>query len=83
MRVTDFLDITLNLENGSFRPYRKDSKPPTYIHKDSNHPLHIKKELLKMISKRISHLSDSKEVFEAEAPVYNAALKNSGYSEGL
>ena len=72
-----------NLENGSFRPYRKDSKPPTYIHKDSNHPLHMKKELPKMIIKRISHLSSSKEVFEAEAPVYNAALKNSGYPEGL
>ena len=83
MMVTDFLDITLNLENGSFRPYRKDNKPPTYIHKDSNHPPHIKKELPKMISKRISQLSSSKEVFEAEAPVYNAALNNSGYTEGL
>ena len=31
-----------------------------------------------MISKRISQLSSSKEVFEAEAPV-----KNSGYIEGL
>ena len=36
-----------------------------------------------MISKGIYQLSSSKEVFEAEALVYNTALKNSGYSEGL
>ena len=36
-----------------------------------------------MISKRISYLSSSKDVFEAEAPVCNTALKNSRYTEGL
>ena len=79
MKVTDFLDITLNLENGSSRPCRKDSKPPT---RTPTIPPHIK-ELPRMISKRISQLSSSREVFEAEASVYNAALKNSGYMEGL
>jgi len=49
----------------------------------SNHPPHIKKELPKMISKRISQLSSSKEIFLSEAPAYSAALLNSGYSEGL
>ena len=36
-----------------------------------------------MISRRIFQLCRSKEVFKAEDPVYNAAPKNSGYSEGL
>ena len=36
-----------------------------------------------MIGRRISQLSSSKEVFLDEAPAYTAALRNSGYSEGL
>ena len=82
-KITDFLDISLNLNSGTYRPFRKDPQPPVYIHKGSNHPPHIKKELPKMIGRRISQLSSSKEVFLDEAPAYTAALRNSGYSEGL
>ena len=81
--MTDFLDISLNLSTNTYRPYRKDSNPPTYIQKSSNHPPHIIKQLPKMIGKRISSISANKEVFEAEAPIYNTALKNSGYTEKI
>lgn len=80
MKITDFLDISLNLQSGTYRPFRKDPRPPIYVHKGSNHPPHIKKELPSMISKRISALSSS---IEAEAPIYNAALQNAGYTEEL
>ena len=83
MKNTDFLDVQLNLEDLSYRPFRKDAKVPLYIHKQSNHPPHIKKELPKMIGKRVSQLSSSKAIFENEATIYNAAPKNSGYDEEL
>ena len=76
----DFLDVSFNLENGSYKPYRKDNDIPLYINVKSNHPPHVKKELPKMISKRISGLSSSEEVFEREKHIYDEALKNSGYT---
>ena len=83
IKITDFLDVSLNLENGEYRPYRKDAKPPVYIQKASNHPPNITKQLPDMIGKRISSISYSKEVFDSEAAVYNTALKNSGYLESI
>ena len=36
--VVNFLDIQFNLLNSTFKPYRKRSNNPIYVHKDSNHP---------------------------------------------
>mgnify|MGYP001294396990 CR=1 FL=1 len=83
MKTTNFLDVTLYLDSSTFRPYRKDNKPPIYIKNSSNHPPHIKKELPRMISKRITQISSNKEIFKEEAPVYNTALENSGFSQKL
>ena len=82
-KVTDFLDVSLNLENESYRPFRKDSRPPVYIQKSSNHPPHISKQLPNMISKRISTISTNKDVFDSESAVYNTALRNAGYKENI
>ena len=59
--TTNFLDITLDLENDKFCPYRKPNDKPTYINVSSNHPRTIIKQLPKMISKRISDLSSTME----------------------
>ena len=83
LRVVNYLDISLNFEDGSYRPYRKDDSIPVYIHKDSNHPPHIKKGLVNMISRRISDLSSNEEIFNQAAPIYNQALKNSGFDESI
>ena len=83
IHTTDFLDVMLDLKTGNYRPYRKDVNPPVYINKSSNHPPNIKKELPKMISRRISDLSSSKVNFQAEATTYNEALKQAGYSESI
>ena len=61
----------------------KATSNPIYVHKDSNHPMHVKKELPQMIGRRISDLSSNKEVFEAEVAVYSSALKASGYNNEL
>ena len=37
--VVNFLDVTLNLETGKHKPYRKPNDEPKYINTKSNHPL--------------------------------------------
>ena len=76
--VVNFLDIQFNLLNGTFKPYRKPNNDPIYVHKDSNHPPQVLKELPKTIGKRISTISSSREIFESSKIEYKNALKISG-----
>ena len=79
MKRTDFLDIFLDLETGSYQPYRKPNETPVYININSNHPRSIKKQLPDMISDRISKLSSSKEIFTKESQLYETSLQSAGY----
>ena len=79
----DFLDVHLHLRTGSFKPYRKENNQLQYIHRDSNHPKSITKNIPEMIGKRISGLSSDKSTFEREKIPYENALKSSGYNEKL
>ena len=83
IKITTFLDVCFNLVNGTFKPYRKDNDKPSYINIQSNHPPHIKKQLPDMISKRLSTLSSSKEIFDNEIPIYTDALRHAGYNQQL
>ena len=80
LHTEDYLDVTLDLHNNSFRPYRKPNDEPIYINKQSNHPPHIIKEIPKMITKRLSRLSSDEKAFEDSKLAYCQALKNSGHS---
>ena len=69
LKVVNFLDITLNLNNGKYYPYRKSNDKPVYIHKQStNHPPNIIKNLPDSISRRVSDISHDKEIFNQAAP---------------
>ena len=35
---TDFPDVTFDLTNGTYKPYRKPNDKPLYINRSSNHP---------------------------------------------
>ena len=83
MKRTDFLDILFNLQNDTYKPFRKDDQRPTYIHSRSNHPPSIKKQLPTMIAERLSNLSCSESVFKNESQVYQDALNSAGYTENL
>ena len=37
LKITNYLDITLNLNNSSYRPYRKPNQETNYIHINSKH----------------------------------------------
>ena len=81
LKTCNFLDLTLCLNNGRHYPFRKDNDTPLYINRSSNHPPAIIKNLPAAISRRLTDISSDKEAFEEAAPMYNDALKESGYSE--
>ena len=70
VKIVNYLDVTLNLNDGSYRPYKKPNEETNYIHVNSDHPPSILKQLPKSIEKRLSSLSSSKEIFEETAPYY-------------
>ena len=79
LKVTNFLDVTFDLETGSYKPFRKPGDDPLYINASSNHPPNILRNKPAAISKRISDISSNKQVFDDAAPIYRAALTNSGF----
>lgn len=83
LKSTDFLDIYLNLTDGSYKPYKKPNQEISYVHLKSNHPPSIVNNIPKMVQKRISNLSKSQDIFQQEIAVYQNALNRSGYKEKL
>ena len=59
----DFLAVTLNLENNTYRPYKKSNDKLIYTDVSSNHPPQIEKRLTKIISDRLSRNSSNADIF--------------------
>ena len=53
LKITNFLDITRDLEKGTFEPFKKEDTF-IYIHISSNHPLSIIKQIPISIRCRLS-----------------------------
>ena len=81
--IVNFLDITLNISNGQYFPYRKTNDTIKYINKHSNHPRSILDNLAGNISIRLSSLSANREVFNNISPPYNEVLARSGFTEKI
>ena len=79
LKVINFLDICMDLDSDTFKPYIKPNTTPLYINKQSNHPPTIIKNLPASINKRLSNISCKKEEFDKAAPLYTDALAKSGY----
>ena len=79
------LDLTLNLPSGTYQPYRKPNDVPTYVHRESNHPPSIIKNIPAAVSRRITDTSSDQGTFNtaAAAPPYNNTLKAGGYGEHI
>ena len=82
-KSVDYLDVTMNLSDGSYRPYHKPDDETNYIHAESDHPPNILKQLPKAVEKRISDLSSTEEIFEQSKQHYQNALTKSGYKHTL
>ena len=79
----DFLDVTFNLENSTYRPYKKPNDKLIYIDVSSNHPPQIKKQLTKIISDRLSQNSSNADIFSNTKLEYEEALKKCGHTTKL
>ena len=82
-KIVNYLDVTLNLETGLFKPYSKPNNTVHYVHRKSNHPPSVLKNLPKNINNRLRKISGNEEIFNAAVPEYQEALKKSEYEHVL
>ena len=81
--VVDFLDVTFNLTTGTYSPYMKPDNTPLYVHRQSNHPPAIIKNIPSAINKRLSAISSDEPAFYRSIEPYQKALQNCGYNHQL
>ena len=82
-KYVEFLDIYMDLEKEEYGPFIKPNDTPIYVDASSNHPHKVIQNIPIGINRRLSSISATKEIFEKAAPVYQAALKNSGHTFNL
>ena len=82
LKIVDFLDVTLNLNNGTFKPFSKNDSAPGFINISSNHPRSILRQIPNAVNQRINRLSSCKKIFEESKGRYDA-LKDSGFQGRL
>ena len=73
----------LDLKSGKHYPFTKEGNTPLYVHKQSNHPPSILKNIPESINKRLSEISSDKECFDKSKHLYQDALNKSGYKYDL
>ena len=83
LKITDYLDVTLNLYSGTVSPFRKRNQDLCYVNRGSNHPTQVFKHVPKGIEHRLLNNSSNKEIFERSKQEYEEALKNDGYRINL
>ena len=79
LHIVDFLDVTFNLLDETYKPYKKPNDQLLYVNTSSNHPPQIIKQLPISISNRLSNNSSNKQVFDMSKGEYEKALRESGY----
>ena len=83
MKIVNYLDVTLNLNTGTTKPYRKPDDKTNYITVNSDHPLSIIYQLPLSVEKRLSKLSSSEDIFNEAKVYYQEALQRSGHTHRL
>ena len=79
----NFLDVTFNLRNGSYQPYKKPNDDLKCINVFSNHPLQMLKQLTTTFRDRLSRNSSSELIFNESKHQYEDALRKSGFKSKL
>ena len=74
-KIVNFLDVTLDLSNNSYKPFIKTDQHPSYINVNSNHPKNIIKQVPKAVNLRICKLSANEKIFKESSKMYIDALK--------
>ena len=79
LKIIDFLDVTFNLSENSYKPYKKPNSKLLYINTESNHPPEVLKHIPISINKRLNQNSSDEQIFNSSKKEYEEALKQSGY----
>ena len=74
LKTVNYLDITLDLNTGTYKTYSKPNDETLYIHAKSNHPSNILKQLPISIETRLSNLSSNSEIFHEASKHYQNIL---------
>ena len=88
MKTVNYFDVTLNLENSIYRPYKKENIQIKYINTESNHPPYIITQLAIPIESLLLSLSSSEEILNNSVTPYQSSttrlphtnLQQLGYS---
>ena len=83
LKIVNYLDVTFNLSNATYRSFCKTNNEITYIHKESNHPPSMLRQIPLSIESRLSKHSSNANIFKESAQIYHQALKKSGYDHQL
>ena len=74
--TVNYLDITLNLLDGTYKPYQKPENKLQYIHEESNHPPYKIKQIPITNETRLSNHSSNETFFLHAAKIMKRHLKN-------
>ena len=79
LKEVDFLDVSVNLRNGTYCPYKKSNIRLLYIHSLTNHPTNVITLILNSVQERLSKNSSNEEIFDTAKCEYEDALKKTGF----
>ena len=82
-KVVNYLNVTLDLTDGSYRDYMKPGQVIKYVHVDSNHPPCVTKSIGEGVNHRLNANSSSEAMFDAAKGPYQEALERSGHMHKL
>ena len=77
LNIVNYLDITLDLNTGTYKPYRKTNDEILYNYAKSNHPANIINQLPISIGNRLSNLSSNSGIFHEASKHYQNILNQS------
>ena len=81
MKVIDFLDITLDLAENTYKPFLKPNNTLIYVKRESNHPPDILKNIPKSVNRRLSAISSDENQFKESINPYQEALTRKSLEE--
>ena len=83
LRIVNYLDMTLSLNDGSFSPYHEPDDIIQYINKEFNNPPNIIKHLPASIEKQLTNNSSDEKIFKEVAIYYEDQLNKASYTNKL
>ena len=78
LKIVNYLDVTFNLSNATYRLFCKTNNEITKVHKEPNHPPSIFRQMPLSIESRLSKHLSNKKLFKVSTQIYQKALKNPG-----